>query len=153
VSFVDGQIEQARVGSPAEVAQKLRILVGRLRRRLRDASAMGGLSAPQASALARLALTEPSSASQLAGAERVRPQSMARTLAALQKEGLVRREADPDDARRQMVFLTDEGRSVALGVRAGRQEWLAEAFEQRFTDAELRVIDQALTLLERVVEP
>jgi DNA-binding MarR family transcriptional regulator len=102
--------------------------------------------------LARLASNEPSSASQLAGAERVRPQSMAKTLAALHEQGLIRREVDADDARRQLIFLTDEGRAYAQGARASREEWLTEVFERRFTEAERLVIDQALTLLERVVE-
>jgi DNA-binding MarR family transcriptional regulator len=143
---------QTELGSSADVAQRLRISVGRLRRRLQDASSVGDLSAPQASALARLALSEPSSASQLAGAERVRPQSMAKTLAALHEHGLIRREADADDARRQLIFLTDEGRAYAQGARASREEWLTEAFERRFTEAERLVIDRALTLLERMVE-
>lgn len=138
--------------SPAAVAQRLRILVGRLRRRVQDASSVNGLSAPQASALARLVVNEPSSASQLAGAERVRPQSMAKTLAALHDQGLIRREADAGDARRMLIFLTDEGRSAAHGARASREEWLTEAFARRFTVAERQLIDQALTLLERVVE-
>jgi len=136
----------------AVLAQQLRILVGRLRRRMQDASSVQGLTAPQASALARLALTEPSSASQLAGAERVRPQSMAKTVAALQEQGLVRREADADDARRQLIYLTAAGRQAAQGARATREEWLAGAFEREFTDAERRVIERALALLERVVE-
>ena len=137
---------------PAALAHRLRIFVGRLRRRLQDASSVGDLSAPQASALARLVLNEPSSASQLAGAERVRPQSMAKTLAALYDQGLIRRQADAEDARRQLIFLTDQGRAYAQGARASREEWLADAFEQRFTEAERLVIDQALMLLERVVE-
>jgi hypothetical protein len=32
-------------------------------------------------------------------------------------------------------------------------EWLTVVFEQRFSESELMAIDQALTLLERVVEP
>jgi DNA-binding MarR family transcriptional regulator len=120
---------------------------------VQDASSVDGLSAPQASALARLALNEPSSASQLAGAERVRPQSMAKTLTVLQQRGLIRREADVSDARRQLIFLTDAGRAHAQSARTNRREWLAEAFEQRYTEDERRVIDGALTLLERVLEP
>lgn len=138
--------------SPAAIAHRLRVFVGRLRRRVQDASSIGDLTAPQASALARLVLGEPSSASQLAGAERVRPQSMAKTLTVLYERGLIRREADPDDARRQLLFLTDQGRACAQGARASRQEWLADAFEQRFSPAERTLLDQALTLLERVVE-
>jgi DNA-binding MarR family transcriptional regulator len=144
--------KQEELSSPAAVAQRLRIFVGRLRRRLQDASSVGDLSAPQASALARLALSEPSSASQLAGAERVRPQSMAKTLAALHEQGLIRREADADDARRQLIFLTDEGRAYAQGARASREEWLTEVFQRRFTEDERRVLSEALALLERVVE-
>jgi len=141
-----------QISSPAAMAQRLRTLVGRLRRRILDASAVDGLTAPQASALARLMKDEPSSASQLAGAERVRPQSMAKTLAALHEQGLIRREPDPDDARRQLIFLTGEGRAAALGARASREEWLADAFAHRFTADERRIIHQALTLLERAVE-
>jgi len=138
--------------SPAAIAHRLRVFVGRLRRRVQDASSVGDLTAPQASALARLVLGEPSSASQLAGAERVRPQSMAKTLAVLHERGLIRREPDPDDARRQLLFLTETGRACAQGARASREEWLADAFEQRYSPAERALIGQALTLLERVVE-
>lgn len=138
--------------SPAAVAQRLRILVGRLRRRMQDASSVGDLGAPQASALARLLLSEPSTASQLAGAERVRPQSMAKTLATLHERGLVRREADADDARRQLLFLTEEGRRLAQGARSNRHEWLTDAFAHRLDQDERRVIAEALTLLERVVD-
>jgi DNA-binding MarR family transcriptional regulator len=146
-------VEQKQLIPPAAIAQRLRIFVPRLRRRVQDASSVDGLSAPQASALARLAVNEPSSASQLAGAERVRPQSMAKTLTVLQQHGLIRREADVSDARRQLIFLTDAGRARAHSARSNRREWLAEAFEQRFTEDERRVIDRALTLLERVLEP
>jgi DNA-binding MarR family transcriptional regulator len=134
------------------LAQRLRVLLGRLRRQLQDASSVGDLSAPQASALARLAKSEPLSTSELAGAERVRPQSMAKSVAALQERGLLRREADVDDGRRQLLHLTGEGRAYASGARASREEWLAEAFRRRFTDAERRTIEEALTLLERVTD-
>ena len=139
--------------SSALRAQRLRIFAGRLWRRLLDASAVDGLSAPQASAPARLASNEPSSASELAGAERVRPQSMTKTLATLHECGLIRREVDADDGRRLLIFLTDEGRARTRGARTSRAEWLTEVLKQRFIESELMAIDQALTLLERVVEP
>jgi DNA-binding MarR family transcriptional regulator len=137
--------------SSAVVAGRLRVFVSRLRRRMQDASSVGELSASQSSALARLAAGEPASASQLAGAERVRPQSMAKTLTALHELGLIRRVADADDGRRQLIFLTDEGRASAVGARARREEWLTEALGQ-FSEAERVVVSRALTLLERMVE-
>jgi DNA-binding MarR family transcriptional regulator len=140
--------------SPSAVtaAQALRVFMGRLRRQLQDASAVGELTSPQASALARLAAHEPSSTSALAGAERVRPQSMAATVAALEKHGLIRREDDPGDGRRQLLFLTPAGRGYAQGARASREQWLTRTLAQRLTEAELAVVNEAMVLLERVVE-
>jgi DNA-binding MarR family transcriptional regulator len=143
----------ADLSAPEALAHRLRILFGRLRRRLQDASSVGDLPAPQASALARLAANEPSSASELAGAEKVRPQSMAKTVTALEDRALVRREADELDGRRQLLFLTEAGRAAAEGARSNREEWLAGVFAERFTDAERQIVARAFDLLERVVEP
>ncbi|WP_410674986.1 MarR family winged helix-turn-helix transcriptional regulator [Amycolatopsis sp. cmx-4-68] len=139
--------------SAVAAAQTLRVLVGRLRRQMVEATVAGDLTAAQASALARLTKDEPATASVLAGAERVRPQSMAATVAALEKLGLVRREDDPADRRRQLLFLTPEGRAYGQGARAARQEWLARTLAQRLTEDELAVVNEALALLGRVVEP
>jgi DNA-binding MarR family transcriptional regulator len=49
--------------------------------------------------------------------------------------GLVRREADPDDARRTRIALTDEGRRMARGVRGERREILGRALAA-FTEEE-----------------
>ncbi|MCM3778884.1 MarR family winged helix-turn-helix transcriptional regulator [Microbacterium hydrocarbonoxydans] len=49
--------------------------------------------------------------------------------------GWVRREADPDDARRTRIALTDEGRALAKGMRGERREMLGKALAA-FTDEE-----------------
>ena len=49
--------------------------------------------------------------------------------------GFVRREADPDDARRTRIALTDEGRKIARGMRGERREALNTALAA-FTDEE-----------------
>lgn len=41
--------------------------------------------------------------------------------------GLVRREADPEDARRTRIALTDEGSRIARGFRGQRREHLTQA--------------------------
>jgi DNA-binding MarR family transcriptional regulator len=135
-----------------EAAQSLRVFLGRLRRQLQDASAVGELTSAQASALARLAVNEPTSTSALAGAERVRPQSMAATVAVLAKQGLIRREDDPDDGRRQLIFLTPAGRAYAQGARDTREEWLARTLAQRLSETELAVVSEAMILLGRIVD-
>lgn len=138
---------------PAELNQRLRVVTQRLRRRLQDESSVRDLTAPQASALARLlVLGEPSTASRLAGAENVKPQSMAKTLAALHEQGLIRRAPDPDDGRRTLISLTEAGQAAARGARDHRLGWLTETLASRFTEQERRVIAEAVTLLERVVD-
>lgn len=60
--------------------------------------------------------------------------------------GLVRREADPDDARRTRTALTDEGRTLARGFRGQRREQLQEALAG-FTEAERADLARLLTKL------
>lgn len=60
--------------------------------------------------------------------------------------GMVRREADPDDARRTRIALTDEGRRLARGVRGERREHLGRALES-FTDAERTELARLLNKL------
>lgn len=102
--------------------------------------------------LTRLWKEGPSSASALAAAERVRPQSMATILAALGQRRLIERRPDPNDKRRQVVSLTAAGRKRAESDRRAREEWLARAIQERYTEAERRVIVDALSLLERLTE-
>ncbi|QIG41135.1 winged helix-turn-helix transcriptional regulator [Microbacterium sp. 4R-513] len=60
--------------------------------------------------------------------------------------GLVRREADPADARRTRIALTDEGRSLVRGFRGERREAVDSALVQ-FTDAERAELARLLTKL------
>lgn len=48
--------------------------------------------------------------------------------------GLVRREADPDDARRTRVALTEEGARFARGFRGQRREHLSAALADFSSD-------------------
>ncbi|MFI7520294.1 MarR family winged helix-turn-helix transcriptional regulator [Micromonospora globbae] len=131
-------------------AHELRVVFSRLRRRLREVPDRGGLTASQTSVLSRLATTGAASASDLAAAERIRPQSMAAILAPLVEQGLVARTPDPADGRRQLVSLTATGWARVRGDRQAREEWLARMLRERYTDAERRTIVRALALLDRL---
>jgi len=60
--------------------------------------------------------------------------------------GLVRREADPDDARRTRIALTDEGRRIARGTRGERRQALSTALEA-FSDDERAELARLLNKL------
>ncbi|WP_258131079.1 MarR family winged helix-turn-helix transcriptional regulator [Microbacterium sp. MYb66] len=60
--------------------------------------------------------------------------------------GYVRREADPDDARRTRIALTDEGRRLARGMRGERREMLSTALSS-FTDDERAELARLLNKL------
>lgn len=67
----------------------------------------------QGRVLALLALHSPIAQRELAYLLGVRPQSMGELLAKLEGIGLIRRVADPQDARARLVELTDAGRAAA----------------------------------------
>ncbi|OCB39770.1 MarR family transcriptional regulator [Mycobacterium malmoense] len=138
--------------SAAAAARDLRVVFSRLRRRLRELATDGDLTPSQTAVLNRLWKDGPSSASALASAERVRPQSMATIVAALRQPGLIERKPDPEDKRRQLISLTAAGRRRAESDRQVREEWLARAIHERYSERERRVILDALVLLERLTE-
>lgn len=136
--------------SSVAAARDLRVMFSRLRRRLLEVATADDLTPSQTAVLIRLVKDGPASTSQLAGAERVRPQSMATTLAGLDRHGLIVRTPDPEDGRRQLITLTAPGRTHAEQDRKVRDEWLVRAMQDRYTEPERRVINEALTLLERL---
>jgi DNA-binding MarR family transcriptional regulator len=138
--------------SSAAAARDLRVVFSRLRRRLRSVPTGGGLTPSQTAVLTRLWKDGSSSTSALAAAEQVRPQSMAAIVTALDQHGLIRRAPDPDDGRRQVISLTAAGRRRAESDRQVREEWLARAMQEHYSERERRVISDALSLLGRLTD-
>lgn len=94
----------------------------------------------------------PMSAGELALAERVQPQTLTRTLAALEGRGEVGRRPDPADRRRSVLSITESGREVLLADVAQRDSWLATAMAKRLSPAETQLLMMAGELMERLAE-
>lgn len=132
------------------LAHELRETVGRLVRRLR--AEPGSLPVGQTSVLARLDREGPHGTSDLAAAERMRPQSMAQTVRELEAAGWVSRHPDPADGRRTLVEITPAGVDVLYAARARREGWLTEALQNELTAEERRTLREALGLLRRIAD-
>jgi DNA-binding MarR family transcriptional regulator len=133
----------------AELASGLRLAVGRMTRRLRQAHAVGDVSLSGVSVLARLAADGPDSPTSLAELERVRPQAMASTLAVLQQRGLVRRSPDAADGRRSIVAITEEGKAMLAERRSESVHRLSVVLDE-FTPQERAALASAVPLLDRL---
>jgi DNA-binding MarR family transcriptional regulator len=131
----------------APLAADLRVVVGQLIRRLRSEQNLFPLN--QASVLGRLDREGPRSVSELAAAERVRPQSMAQTVGDLEADALVARSPDPADRRRALVSLTAGGRARIEADRRARESWLVKALEA-LPEADRETIERAIEILGRL---
>jgi DNA-binding MarR family transcriptional regulator len=132
----------------ALLAADLRGVIGHLIRRLRKENLF---PLNQASVLGRLDRDGSQSVSDLAAAERVRPQSMAQTVGDLEAEGLIERSPDPDDRRRALVDLTAAGKSRIEADRRAREGWLVKAFED-LPQSDLATIERSVEILRRLVD-
>jgi DNA-binding MarR family transcriptional regulator len=138
--------------SPADIAEALRLTIGRLARRIRQAHAVGDLTLSERSEMARLDRDGALAPGVLAELERVRPQAMASTLATLEERGLVSRRQDPADGRRAVMTVTDAGRKVLADRRSESVRNLAAAIEEEFTHDERSRLLELLPLLDRLEE-
>jgi DNA-binding MarR family transcriptional regulator len=136
----------------AALAQELRALVSKLKRRLREQAEVGDLTPSQVSALLRLEADGPATASALARAEGMRPQSMAPVIAALESAGLVSGAPDAQDRRQTLFSLTEACRKRVDEGRAARLDWLTRTLQTRLSPPELDQVAQAVGLLKRLVE-
>jgi DNA-binding MarR family transcriptional regulator len=132
-----------------DTASELRVVISRLIRRLR---AEHSFSISHAAVLGRLDREGMRTASALALAERVKPQSMAQTVAELSGEGFVTRRPDPEDGRQALIELTALGRETLQRERARRDGWLSVAISEGLSPEEQEILARAVPLLGRIAD-
>ena len=93
-------------------AARLRVLIGRLSRRLRQTQADAALTPTELSVLATVVRRGPVRLAQLAQLEEVNPTMLSRIVAKLGRDGLVTRRADPLDGRAALLLPTERGRRL-----------------------------------------
>ncbi len=126
-------------------AERLRVAIGAFIRRVRDHDTM---PPGQAAVLGHLARDGDLSITDLADREKVRHQSMARTVKLLQGQGLIDVVTDPADRRRVSARITATGRTRLDAERQARAAWIAEAIGSRLTLDEQDLVRRIPGLLE-----
>jgi DNA-binding MarR family transcriptional regulator len=139
-----------RTSSQADLSVRLRLVIARTARRLRQ-EAGEELSPSQAAALATIDRHGPLTPSELADRERVKRPTATRVIARLEETGLVHRARDPQDGRSSLVALSPAGREVLDRVRKRKTAYLARRLRELDAD-ERATLDRAAAILERVLE-
>ena len=125
--------------------------VGLLIRRVRAAAETHDLSLGESAVLKRLADDGPATTADLARAEKVKPQSMGATVAALEEAGLVQRYAHPTDGRQMLIRLSAKGAAWRESRRLAKRTWLAEAVARLDKD-DRETLRQAAAIVKRLAE-
>lgn len=134
------------------LAAELRVVAGRLIRRLREQADTGDLTTSQKSALLHLDREGPATVTMLARAQDMRPQSMGAIISALQVAGLVQGSPDPADGRQTILSLTPACREMIATGRAARQDWLFRAIQMKLDREEQEQLAGAVELLRRLAD-
>ena len=139
-----------RTSTQADLAVRLRLVIARTARRLRQ-QAGEELSPSQAAALATIDRHGPLTPSELATRERIQRPTATRVIARLEAAGLVDRTSDPDDRRSCLVGLAPEGRQLLARVRTRKDAYLSRRLRDLDAD-ERATLDRAAAILERLLE-
>ena len=148
--------EQATLAEPSsssptatDIADQLHSAAIHLLRRLRVRDRQSGIGPAQLSALSILVFGGPRSLGELADAEQVRPPTMSRVVAGLERSRLVRRHAT-EDGRRVRLEATPKGVSLMWEGRKRRVESLAQALAA-LPENDREQLRGAVKLLQQVV--
>ena len=134
------------------LAEELRVLNGKLRRRLREEAHLGDFTPSQIQVLGLLEREGSATVSELARAHGMRPQSMSETLSVLKAAGLVSGAPDPNDGRQTVLSVTPAFRKKIKASRAAREDWLFRTIQTRFSAAGQQQLATGVELLKRLID-
>jgi DNA-binding MarR family transcriptional regulator len=131
------------------IADRLHSAAIHLLRRLRVRDRESGVGPAQLSALSVLVFGGPRSLGELADAEQVRPPTMSRIVAGLERSGLVRR-LSTQDKRRVRLEASAKGTKILQEGRRRRVESLAEALSS-LSENEQQHLAELVELLQQII--
>jgi DNA-binding MarR family transcriptional regulator len=144
-------VPTSATGPPARVrerqlADRLHSAAIHLLRRARRSDPLTGATPAQLSALSVL-MSGPQTLGDLAAAEQVRPPTVSRLAAEMERVGLIRRRDDPSDARVVRVEMTAKGRRV-LGRGRELRITAIEGRVRRLDTSGVATLEKAVGIIE-----
>ena len=146
------QFDIAADAATLALAGELRVLIGKLKRRLREQANVGDLTPSQIAVLRHLGQDGAMTVTALAQAEGVRSQSMGATVATLEAAGMVSGAPHPTDGRQTILSLTPAFREKIAAGRAVHDDWLFRAIRTSLAPAEQQDLTHAVALLRRLAD-
>ena len=137
--------------SAVDVADRLHSAAIHLLRRVRKQDIATGEGPARLSALSVLVFGGPKTLKDLAATEQVKPPTMSRIVAGLERSRLVEITEDPEDARRKRIAATAKGTRLLQKGREMRIDYLASQLE-RLTPDELSRLGDAVEILARLLQ-
>ena len=134
-----------------DLASRIRLVVTRLARRLRQQADLAGVSPTQIAALSTIERSGPMTLGALAKVEQVAPPTITAAVDRLKDQGLVKRQVDAIDRRVVRVEVTVAGRKLLDKSRSRKNAYL----ERRLRDlssADRATLERAAQILEGVLE-
>ena len=120
--------------------------LARIIRTLRNETGAGSLSLGATSALWVLVTNPPMRLSDLAAHEGVTAPTMSRIVSSLERDGMVRRTADPVDGRASLIEPTEDGADLVHGTTSRRARLVEEALS-RLEPGDRAAAERSLELL------
>ncbi len=134
----------------ADAAARLRLAIVRTARRMRQ-QAGGELTPTLIAALASIDRLGPLTPSELADVERVKRPTATRIAAALERDELIVRAADPSDGRACLLSATPKGHALMKRVRSRKNAYLTQRL-RKLDDDDVETLERAAEVLERMLE-
>ncbi|WP_395307850.1 MarR family transcriptional regulator [Mycobacterium sp. AMU20-3851] len=133
-------------------ATELRESVMAVARQLRRHRPDHGLTLSQMQVLAEVTRTGAATPAELAARMHVRVQSLTDSINGLVAAGLASRRPDDTDRRRQLVELTDGGRTLLAADRAERDAWLDDSMREHLTELEFGLLLLVAPILRKLAD-
>lgn len=130
-----------------EVADRLHSAAIHLVRHARHEDVLSRQAPARLSSLSVLVFGGPMTLTQLAAAEQVKPPTMSRIVAGLNRSGLAKIDIDDQDGRRIRVSATPKGQALLHQARERRIQLVAKTLSN-LKEAELRTLIKAAELIE-----